>query len=183
MAECKICNIINKKVEAKIVYEDAAVMAILSDEPTIFGHLLVFPKQHHTTLEEVDDKVTTQLFYVASYAATAIFEGLGAEGTNIIICNGKESSQRYPHLVIDVLPRKTNDGLNLKWEPKKLTPEEMDNIKDKIKDKADLIKLGGGEGGEGGEPAASKTTSESLESNELAYDEENYLLRHIKRIP
>mgnify|MGYP003971355995 CR=1 FL=1 len=57
MADCKICNIINKKIEAKIVYEDAAVMAILSDEPTIFGHLLVFPKQHNLTLEEVDDKV------------------------------------------------------------------------------------------------------------------------------
>ena len=177
MADCKICNIINKKVEAKIVYEDAAVMAILSDEPTIFGHLLVFPKQHHRTLEEVDEKVVTQMFYVASFAATAIFEGLGAEGTNIIICSGKDCSQRYTHLVIDVLPRKTNDGLNFKWDPKKITPEDMDEIMDRVKDKADLIKLGGEEKPQKAGPETDKPP------DELAFDEENYLVRHLRRIP
>ena len=182
MAECKICDIINKKIEAKIVYEDGAVMAILSDEPTIFGHLLVFPKQHHATLEEVDEKVVTQLFYVASFAATAIFEGLGAEGTNIITCNGNNSNQRYPHLVIDILPRKTNDGLNFRWEPKKITPEDMDSIKEKIKDKAALIKLGAQDKAE-----ASKTPAgpgEAKQDNkELVYDEDNYFVRHLRRIP
>ncbi|MBT4541041.1 HIT family protein [Candidatus Woesearchaeota archaeon] len=174
MADCKICNIINKKIEAKIVYEDAAVMAILSDEPTIFGHLLVFPKQHNLTLEEVDDKVVTQLFYVASYAATAIFEGLGAEGTNIIICNGKNSSQKYDHIVIDVLPRKTNDGLDFKWEPKKLSPEEMDTTMGKIKDKADVMNYQGED----------KPKTESKEETDpTSLNEDNYIVRHLRRIP
>jgi len=176
MTECKICEIISKKVPAKIVYEDGAVMAILSDEPTIFGHLLVFPKQHHQTLEEIDDKVTAQIFYVASYAATAIFEGLGAEGTNIVICNGKDSSQRYPHLVVDVLPRKTNDGVSFQWDPKKLTPEEMEEIKTKIKDKADVITLGKEET----KPAQAPSDKKEETMN---YDEDNYLVRHLRRIP
>jgi histidine triad (HIT) family protein len=174
MTDCKICNIINKKAQGKVIYEDAAVMAIMSDEPTIFGHLLVFPKNHHATLEEVDDKVVAQMFYVASYAATAIFEGLGAEGTNIIISNGKDSSQRYSHIVLDVLPRKTNDGLDFKWEPKKLTPEDMDGAMEKIKDKADEMDYQGED-----KPKVSgekKTAPSSL-------DEDNYIVRHLRRIP
>ncbi|MFH1439332.1 MAG: HIT family protein [Candidatus Woesearchaeota archaeon] len=179
MAECKICNIINKKVEAKIIYEDSAVMAVLSDEPTIFGHILIFPKKHHLTLEEIDDKIVTQLFYVASYTATAIFEGLGAEGTNIIICNGKDSSNRYPHLVVDVLPRKTNDGIDTKWEPKKITPEDMDSVHGRIKDKADIINLSEDEKKQTNSPQQKQLSS----ADELVYEEDNYLVRHLNRIP
>ena len=113
------------------------------------------------------------MFYVASYAATAIFEGLGAEGTNIIISNGKDSSQRYPHIVLDVLPRKTNDGLDFKWEPKKITPEDMDTIKDKIKDKADVINY-----------KEDKPKAESDEKSSASIlNEDNYIVRHLRRIP
>jgi histidine triad (HIT) family protein len=167
---------IAKKAEAKVIYEDAAVMAVLSEEPTIFGHVLVFPKKHYSTFEEVENNIVTQLFYVASYAATAIFEGLGAEGTNLVICSGKDSSKKYDHIVIDVLPRKTNDGLNLKWDPKRLSPEDMDKVVGKIKDKADLINLPEQEKKPKAEPVAP-------DADEMTYSEDNYVLRMLRRIP
>ena len=180
MAECKICQIINRKHPAKIVYEDEAIMAVLSDEPTIFGHLLVFPKQHHPTLEAIDDKIITQLFYAASYAASVLFQGLGAEGTNIIIGNGRHATKNE-HLVIDVMPRKANDGLNFRWEPKKLTPEEMEEAMNKIKDKADIIKFS--KEIKDTKEKDSKEQKIQEKKEELVFTEDNYIVRHLRRIP
>lgn len=178
---CKICDIINKKIPAKIIYEDNAVMAVLTDEPTIFGHVWVFPKQHLKTIEEIDDKIVTQLFYVASYTASALFEGLGAEGTNIIICNGDHCSQKYPHLIIDVMPRKANDGIDFRWTPKRLEEEEMKSSQDKIKDKADLIVHNEKKQKQMQMPKEAKEKEEKKE--EIPYEEENYLVRHLTRLP
>lgn len=180
MAECKICQIINRKQPAKIVYEDGAIMAVLSDEPTIFGHLWVFPKQHHPTLEAIDDKIIMQLFYAASYAASVLFQGLGAEGTNIIIGNGKHATKNE-HLIIDVLPRKANDGVNFRWEPKKLTPEEMEEAMIKVKDKADMIKFS--KEIKDTKEKESKEQKKPEQKEDIAFTEDNYIIRHLRRIP
>lgn len=171
---CKICDITDNKREARILYEDAAVMAVLADEPTIFSHIWVFPKQHYKTLEEMPNDMLKQLFCVASTAATAVFESIGAEGTNMFICNGDHSSQKFPHLIIDVIPRKKNDGINFQWEPKKLSPEEMDNAKEKISDRISIPQ----------EIGEKKKAVEKPLQEEIVYEgEDNYLVRHLRRIP
>jgi len=175
MSECRICEILEKK-QAKILYEDEAVIVVLADEPTIFGHVWIIPKKHVRTLEELDDKTTQQLFYVASYTASALFEGLGAEGTNIIICNGNNSNQKFPHLIVDVLPRKNNDGIDTKWEPKRPDEEQMKETMKKIKDKTDMI-------GHTPEPIPQIKPPGEEDKEEMDYEEENYLVRQLTKIP
>ena len=93
---------INKE---KLLYEDKVAYAILAENPSAMGHIQVFPKQKVSSLEELPDDVVQQLFFIASFAASAVFEGLGAHGTNIIIQDGKILNNGQLH--IDIIPRKT----------------------------------------------------------------------------
>ncbi len=192
---CSICSIAQKHVAVKIVYEDAVSVAYLSLDPAAVGHTLIVPRQHAEILEELPDSIVTHLFYVASYAASAVYEGLASHGTNIICNNGSEAGEKN-HIALHVVPRKDNDALSFVWEPKQLSPADFDDTVKKIKDKTDLI----GEKKETKKATATiitpsspqcavSSTSENtaIEASEKEViakgEEENYMIKHLYKIP
>jgi histidine triad (HIT) family protein len=190
---CPVCSITQKHVATKIVYEDAAVLAYFSPDPSAVGHIIVVPKQHAETLEELPDALATQLFYVASYAASAVYEGLASQGTNII-CNNGAGAGVKGHVTLHIIPRKENDGLSFVWEPKQLTPAEFDDTVKKVKDKADYIgvtkdtkkSVAPVVASPHAVPSESVETSshESPQKEVIAKgEEENYMIKHLYRIP
>ncbi len=116
--------------EESLVYEDEKTIVFIPDRPKVEGHLVVIPRDPYRSINDVPPQIVSHLFYVASFAATTLFEGLGAEGTNIIMNDGEVS--RMDRLTIDIIPRKQDDGIGFKWEPKKLTEEEMKDSVQKI---------------------------------------------------
>ncbi len=130
--DCVVCDKIKEK-KAMIVYEDDNYVAILPSKPAVPGHVKIIPRQHFSQLDEMSEELVEGLFFLANFASTAVFDAAKAHGTNIIL-NESDS-----HLAIDVIPRKDNDGLNFTWKPKQLSPAEMDEVHNKIKDKAFLI--------------------------------------------
>ena len=202
---CTLCSVAQKHLSAKIIYEDSVCCAILVADAAALGHIQILPKQHFQTLEEIPDAIATQLFYVASYAASAVYEGLASHGTNII-CNNGAGAGSKGHLVIEVIPRKENDGLNYLWEPKKLGPNDFDDAVKKLKDKADYISLKKEKAVQEGiaSPASSGVVSvpisgsssdisvvpsaqqlENIPPNAevVSKDEENYMIKHLYRRP
>ena len=158
---CNICESLNDK--SKVVYEDDSCFAVLGD--SILGHIKVYPKKHTIKAEELKDDEIEHIFATASYAATAVFETLGAQGTNILSSNtGKEE-----HFCINVLPRNMNDDLNFQWEQKVLQDEEMNDARERIKDKADYIGI--------------EKKKEELIENEEKELKDDYLSRHLERSP
>jgi histidine triad (HIT) family protein len=165
------------EIKGQIIYEDAVCFAYLPSEGATIGHIHIVPKEAIETLEDCSEELAVQLFYVASYAATSVYEGLGAQGTNIV-CNNNAGSGR---LLLEVLPRSENDGLDMKWEPK--AQPDLDETASAIRDKADVIAAGG------------STTSSPLSSPAVpitqgvgvqemkATDEENYMIKHLYRRP
>jgi diadenosine tetraphosphate (Ap4A) HIT family hydrolase len=113
-----------------IVYEDEKAEVDLVENPLVPGQLRVIPKEKYATVQEIPGDLIAHFYFVASFAATTLFEGLGAEATNIIMNEGKSSPIKT--VSIDVIPRKTDDGVEFKWDPQKITPEEMEEIKKKI---------------------------------------------------
>ncbi len=202
---CTLCSVAQKHVPAKIIYEDSVCTAILSSDPATLGHIQVLPKQHFQNLEEIPDAIATQLFYVASYAASAVYEGLASHGTNII-CNNGAGAGAKGHVLIEIIPRKENDGLNYLWEPKKLAPTDYDGAVKKLKDKADYISLkkdkkekvvqeaapavlGSGVSSSPA-PSSSGQVVPAAEHQEnptnaevVSKDEENYMIKHLYRRP
>lgn len=185
---CQLCSIAQKHVASQIVYEDAVCIAYLPSDAAAVGHVYVLPKQHAESLEQLPENVTVQLFYIASYAASAVYEGLASHGTNII-CNNGAGAGAKGHVFLHIIPRFENDGISLTWQPKQLPPADFDDAMKKIKDKADLINYKGAKK-EAPAPspqalpqeAAPQQTPPKEEPKEIS-GEENYMIKHLYRIP
>ncbi len=136
---CIVCQIISNKIPSKKIYEDDLVMAVLDVNGANPGHCFVMPKIHYAILEQVPDNEISRLFNVSNRISSAIFESLGAQGTNIFVANGIPAGQTIAHFTINVIPRKENDGINLQWQPKQLSEEEMSTVELKLKDQAKNI--------------------------------------------
>jgi histidine triad (HIT) family protein len=55
MSGCIFCKIIEGKIPAKIVYEDETVVAFWDANPASPIHILIVPRKHIPTLNDVDD--------------------------------------------------------------------------------------------------------------------------------
>ncbi len=55
MENCIFCKILNKEIPSKIIYEDETCFAINDINPKAKKHILVIPKKHIESLNEVDD--------------------------------------------------------------------------------------------------------------------------------
>jgi histidine triad (HIT) family protein len=136
MDDCKYCQIVENKTN--ILYEDEKVVAVIPEKPATKGHIQIISKQHHENLQDIEDKDVEQMFYSASFSATALFENLQAQGTNIIANTGG-ALKKGGHFHIHAIARNPDDGLNFLWQPKKMPEEEMARVQGKIKDKCDMI--------------------------------------------
>ena len=186
---CPLCGIAKKQVSAKIVYEDNVCIALLPTDAAATGHIEVMPKQHFETLEDIPDDIAIQLFYAASYAASAVYENLASHGTNIICNNGAGAATG--HIALQILPRKENDNISFQWTPKQLSPVEFEEAQKKIGDAAEVL---GAKKEKQIVPA--ETEAMAPEVSEEAplpkeekpetiskEEEENYLVKHLYRIP
>ena len=119
----------------EVIYEDEKVICIIPENSTVPGHLVIYSKTEEKEFEKLPQEDASHIFFTASFAATAVFEGLGAHGTNIIVKSGKTEDNSSNHLSIHIIPRKQDDNLQqLMWEPK--PPKyDLDQIAKKIKDK------------------------------------------------
>ena len=139
MAECIICDLVEGKIPIKRIYEDDEILAFLDFNAGNIGHSFVVPKKHIPIFEQVPDELVEKLFKIANKVSTALFETLKIDGTNIFITNGVSAGQTVAHFTINVIPRKEKDGINLQWEPKQLSEEEMSTVELKIKESAENV--------------------------------------------
>jgi len=169
MASCDICEML-KHNEA--IFEDETVAVLMPEQPAAPGHLLLVPKQHSSIVEQLPDKIAAELFSKSRIILLALFEGLGAHGTNLIIQNGTAAGQRQPHVAINLIPRWENDNLDLMWHPKQLSEEEMSTVELRLKEEAKNIVF---------EPAKSAVKPIVIEAAKKF--EEEWVKAQLRRIP
>ena len=133
--QCPFCLMAEGKIPVKTVYEDDEVMAILDINPATKGHTLVFPKEHAQIMGQVNSKVQGKLFTVANKVAAALFDSIGAEGTNVVLSNGAIAGQTSPHVLLNVIARFKDDGVAIGWQPKKADEGELEKLAEEIKGK------------------------------------------------
>jgi len=177
---CLICQIVANKVPSHKVYEDDLTLAVLDVNGANPGHCFVIPKNHYPIIEQVPDQELANLFSVANKISSSIFENLKAQGTNIFVANGIPAGQTVAHFVINVIPRKENDGINLQWKPKQLTEEEMSTVELKLKEQIENIGVGKIESIEKPKAVPEAVQTEQPISDD---DEEDYISRQMHRIP
>ncbi|MCP5163026.1 MAG: HIT family protein [Hahellaceae bacterium] len=107
---CIFCEIVSKRADASVVYEDEKVIAFMDIHPLGEGHVLVIPKHHAEYVQELSAVQQKHLFSISNQiikAQRAV--GFGEKGTNILINDGKAANQRVPHVHVHLVPRTKGD--------------------------------------------------------------------------
>jgi histidine triad (HIT) family protein len=103
--DCIFCNVINKKQDAHVIFEDESHIAIMDKYPIQNGHSLVMPKIHHEKILDMSNDEVGALFSRVPIVARGILGATGADGFNIGQNNGKSANQIIPHVHVHIIPR------------------------------------------------------------------------------
>ena len=109
MSDCVFCAIIAGDADADIVLDEPCLMAFLDRRPVFKGHVLLVPRVHVVTLPDLPAGQRDGFLAAAQRLASAVVDGLGAQGSFMAINN--IVSQSVPHLHLHVVPRTKGDGL------------------------------------------------------------------------
>lgn len=111
--ECIFCNIIERKLPAKVVYEDELVIAFEDIRPQAPVHTLVIPKKHISTIldiKEEDNTLISHIFQIAKKVARE--KGIAERGFRVVMNCNDESGQEVYHIHLHVL-----GGRRMYWPP------------------------------------------------------------------
>jgi len=138
---CLFCRIVAREERAAIVLDDEDCLAFLDHRPLFPGHVLLIPKAHVPTLDDVPDALLAPLLGNARRLSRALVKALGAEGS--FVASNNRVSQSVPHLHIHVVPRTKGDGLKGFFWPrgKYADAEAMESVRARI---AEAVASSGG---------------------------------------
>ena len=111
--DCLFCKIIAGEIPSAKVYEDDMVYAFRDISPEAPVHVLIVPKVHITSANDLNDEnaaVVGHIFAVAAKIATA--EGIADGGYRIVNNCGEDGGQTVKHLHFHML-----GGRSLSWPP------------------------------------------------------------------
>jgi histidine triad (HIT) family protein len=113
MSDCLFCKIVERKIPASIVFEDERVIAINDLNPQGPTHVLVMPKRHIASLNELtpaDDAIVGEV--VRRAAAIAGERGIAAGGFRTVFNTNKDAGQTVFHIHLHLI-----GGRDLAWPP------------------------------------------------------------------
>jgi histidine triad (HIT) family protein len=113
VSDCLFCKIAAGTIPAKLIHDDGEVIAFADIDPQAPVHLLVVPRKHVPTLNDLspaDDLLVGKLFRVA--AALAKQHGVAETGWRGVINVNADGGQLVFHVHLHVL-----GGRELAWPP------------------------------------------------------------------
>ena len=111
--DCLFCRIIAGEIPASIVYTDDDLVAFRDINPQAPMHLLVVPRKHIPTtndLSQDDDVLVGRMLRRAAQLAAG--EGFGERGYRTVFNCNREAGQTVFHLHLHLLA-----GRGLEWPP------------------------------------------------------------------
>ena len=110
--DCLFCKIVDGKIPAKKVHEDATSVAFADINPQAPTHLLIIPRQHIAAVDAVLPEhahTLGTLFLTAQKLAAQL--GL-QEGYRLVVNNGPHAGQTVFHIHMHLL-----GGREMTWPP------------------------------------------------------------------
>ena len=107
---CIFCKILRGELPVTSVYEDEFSLAFMDLYPMRPGHVLVIPKEHHGSIQQLSSKMRSHLLELGAAVAQAqVKSGLDCKAQNFFINDGPDANQHVPHVHLHVLPRSGAD--------------------------------------------------------------------------
>lgn len=113
MSDCLFCKMVNGEIKPDTVFETDEVLAFRDINPQAPTHVLVVPKQHISTINDlqVDHEALIGKLYLAAQAI-AREEGISESGYRTVMNCGEGAGQSVFHIHLHVL-----GGRKMKWPP------------------------------------------------------------------
>lgn len=111
MTDCLFCKMVDGDIKPDVVYEDASILAFRDISPQAPTHILIIPKRHIETLNDLDDCLLAGKLLVTA-ADLAKVEGLAKGGYRTVINCNSDGGQEVFHLHMHLL-----GGRPLTWPP------------------------------------------------------------------
>ena len=113
MSDCLFCKIISGEIPTDLVYEDKNVVAFRDINPQAPTHILIIPREHIETLNDINQshgELLGAMQLTASYLAKEA--GIDGEGFRTVFnCNG-DAGQTVFHIHLHLL-----GGRSMVWPP------------------------------------------------------------------
>ena len=110
---CLFCQIVNRELNATIVYEDEHVVAFNDINPQGPTHVLIVPRRHISSLNDLteqDDQIVGEL--VRRAAAIAKSRGISTGGYRTVFNTNREAGQTVFHIHLHLI-----GGRTMHWPP------------------------------------------------------------------
>ena len=110
---CIFCKIVRGEIPAGVVYDDDEVIAFRDLHPKAPLHVLVIPKKHIASVNDVtpDDAAAMGRLFVAA-RAVAEAEGVAKSGYRLVMNTGSNAGQTVDHVHLHILA-----GRAMTWPP------------------------------------------------------------------
>ena len=113
MTDCLFCKIIAGQIPASIVYQDDRVVAFKDINPQAPTHVLVVPRRHIASLNDLtdeDDQIVGEV--VRRAAAIAKTKGISESGFRTVFNTNREAGQTVFHIHLHLI-----GGRTMHWPP------------------------------------------------------------------
>ncbi len=111
--DCIFCKIASKEIDSSIVYEDNDIFAFRDINPVAPFHILIIPKKHISTLNDLspeDQPLLGKMILVAKQIAED--EGFAKKGYRLVLNCEKDGGQEVFHIHLHLI-----GGRKMKWPP------------------------------------------------------------------
>jgi histidine triad (HIT) family protein len=113
MENCIFCKIINKEIQASIVFEDEKMIAFNDINPQAPVHILLIPREHFSSLNEVPEEKKDILSHLLLKARQiAQKKEIAEKGYRIVLNTARDSGQEVLHIHFHLL-----GGRRMQWPP------------------------------------------------------------------
>jgi histidine triad (HIT) family protein len=124
---CIFCRIIAGEMDSKKVFENEHFLAILDIRPAAPGHVLLLPKEHVPILPLLSEDKLLEFFRLGTKIGSVVQDAMIAQRTTLFIASGYAAGQQAPHLILHIIPREKNDGLDM-LDLEKLDKAQADTL-------------------------------------------------------
>ena len=111
---CVFCRIAKKEIPSTMVYEDDRVVAFKDLEPQAPVHVLIIPKKHIASLNELAEADSVLIAHVLAEVVPLLADKLGIKesGYRVVTNTGVDGGQTVQHLHFHLL-----GGRSMQWPP------------------------------------------------------------------
>ncbi|MBE0461153.1 MAG: histidine triad nucleotide-binding protein [Acidobacteriota bacterium] len=113
MENCIFCKIIQKEIPTSFIYEDDRMVAFKDINPQAPIHILLIPKEHYASLNDVpEDKKDILSHLLLKARQIALEQGISERGYRIVLNTARDSGQEVLHIHFHLL-----GGRRMNWPP------------------------------------------------------------------